>query len=114
MSLKAHANQATKNTKHRTLEQQALFKLFLHGDLPLLVIFPVCVSKVVQPALSVKVRDGDPGGNKDTRVIDVLKTAKNLRMVRLELGLVHQKGGEVNRLSVLEDKKQLQLTPREV
>lgn len=71
------------------------FKLLLHGDLPLLVIHSICVSNVVQPALSVEVRGGDPGGNKDTRIIDVLKTMKHPRMVTLELGLLPQKGRDL-------------------
>lgn len=91
-----------------------LFKWLLHRDLPLLVIHPICVSKVVQPALSVKVRGGHPGGNKDTRVIDVLKTTKHLRMVTLELGLLLQKGRDLLTERSAGQKEQPQHTPREV
>lgn len=78
-----------------------LSKLLPHGDLPLLLVNPIRVSKVVQPALSEKVRDGDPGSKKGSRVIEVLKNTKHLRMVTLQLGPLPPKGGGINSLSVV-------------
>lgn len=42
------------------------------GVLPMAVGW--CASKVLQSALSLEVRDGDPCGSKDTRAVDVLET----------------------------------------